>query len=341
MATYNGEKFILEQLQSLAAQTVLPDELVVSDDGSTDSTLDIVDAFAKSAPFPVKIHRNNTRLGFANNFLHCAGLCTSELVAFCDQDDIWLDKKLERCRDRFIDQDVLLCIHNAKVWSPDETDSRHWPAFNKSVVLEAGIVDPLLVYPGFAMVVRKRLLSIIAHTTRPANIHSLSSNPHPMSHDQWAWFIAAIFGKMAWIAETLALYRQHGGNTYGAGARRGIAGALRLSMNNLSYALQAQLSTDCAKFLNDARTMLPADLQLHADRAISRFSKRANWQTMRARLYARESSTTTRLRTYLQMLISGGYSGERTKTSLGLKAAAKDLLYGVAGIYRISPLGGS
>jgi GT2 family glycosyltransferase len=67
MATYNGERHIKEQLDSLARQSLLPLELVVTDDGSTDATLAIVADFAQTAPFPVRVHRNVGRLGYVKN----------------------------------------------------------------------------------------------------------------------------------------------------------------------------------------------------------------------------------------------------------------------------------
>src|SRR5581483_5816839 len=94
MATYNGGQFIREQLDSLSRQTFLPCELVVCDDGSTDHTLAIVETFAASAPFAVRIHRNKKRLGFGPNFLKAASLCDGEVIAFSDQDDVWLETKL-------------------------------------------------------------------------------------------------------------------------------------------------------------------------------------------------------------------------------------------------------
>ena len=87
-----------EQLADLAAQSVLPAELVVCDDGSTDDTLAILERFAITAPFPVRVHRNSERLGYRANFLKCAGLCRSDLIAFCDQDDRWAPRKIETMR---------------------------------------------------------------------------------------------------------------------------------------------------------------------------------------------------------------------------------------------------
>src|SRR5580698_5355366 len=75
MATYNGARYVGEQLESLARQTVLPTELVVTDDNSTDNTVDIVTAFATKAPFPVHIEKNPKRLGYRDNFMKAVSLC--------------------------------------------------------------------------------------------------------------------------------------------------------------------------------------------------------------------------------------------------------------------------
>ena len=69
IATYNGERHLADQLRSILDQTSPPNEVVVSDDGSDDCTLDLVRAFAASAPFPVHIYRNEARLGYSENFL--------------------------------------------------------------------------------------------------------------------------------------------------------------------------------------------------------------------------------------------------------------------------------
>jgi glycosyltransferase involved in cell wall biosynthesis len=94
MATYNGERFLEEQLRTLGEQVKLPDEVVVCDDGSTDRTLEILVQFAERAPFRVRLVINDQRLGWRENFLKAASLCTSDYIAFCDQDDVWLPDKL-------------------------------------------------------------------------------------------------------------------------------------------------------------------------------------------------------------------------------------------------------
>jgi glycosyltransferase involved in cell wall biosynthesis len=80
MATYNGQKYVREQLDSLAAQQHAPAELVGTDDASTDETLAIVEEFAKTVPFPMHIHRNDCRIGYRANFMRATARCRSELA---------------------------------------------------------------------------------------------------------------------------------------------------------------------------------------------------------------------------------------------------------------------
>ena len=96
LATYNGEKFLPRQLETLATQTRLPDELVVCDDGSTDGTLEILRQFAETAPFPVRIFQNLKNLGPGRNFRKAFSMCSGDVTFFCDQDDVWFPEKLEK-----------------------------------------------------------------------------------------------------------------------------------------------------------------------------------------------------------------------------------------------------
>lgn len=94
MATYNGAKYIDEQLQSFLCQTRQPDELVVSDDCSTDNTEQIVKEFSKTAPFNVIYLRNSINIGYAGNFNVALMQTTGDLVFLSDQDDVWFPEKL-------------------------------------------------------------------------------------------------------------------------------------------------------------------------------------------------------------------------------------------------------
>lgn len=97
MATCNGARFLPQQLDSIARQTRLPDELVVGDDVSSDGTTDIIRKFAQSDPkFDVRLHENPTRLGSTANFGATARRARGDIVVFSDQDDEWLPHRIER-----------------------------------------------------------------------------------------------------------------------------------------------------------------------------------------------------------------------------------------------------
>lgn len=213
MATYNGQRYLQEQLESIAAQTVLPAELVVSDDGSTDDTVSLIKAFAEFAPFPVRMVEKDERLGFADNFLHAASACKHELVAFCDQDDVWLPMKLETCRDRIVADDSLLAMHCLTmtndalepigVWTQGiETDSVCLPLQ----------LDPYINGWGNTMLFRRDLVTAIARELRP---RQPEAPERPLSHDTWIYVLAAALGQVSHITTPLILYRQHENNAIG------------------------------------------------------------------------------------------------------------------------------
>ncbi len=210
MGTYNGARFIRAQLDSLARQTLQPLELVIRDDGSSDATLAIVREFAAEAPFAVAIHEGG-RLGFGDNFLAAARLCSGELIAFCDQDDVWFESKLEECVAAFADG-VQLVIHASRVASQSlEPTPKLYPAIHGRYRTRPDRFDPWMSIPGFGMVLRAGLLELLEPSNRPPS----KAEGIMMSHDEWVYFLAAVCGEVVLIPCVLALYRQHDTNLFG------------------------------------------------------------------------------------------------------------------------------
>jgi glycosyltransferase involved in cell wall biosynthesis len=333
MATFNGEKYIREQLDSIAAQTLLPLELVITDDGSTDATLGIVEDFARTAGFPVRVFRNHKRLGYADNFFKAASLCEGDLIAFCDQDDIWMEEKLLVCSEFFQDPEVMLAAHSAETVTPSGERGRAFPDFGRTRGLGSESVDPF-VYPyGFVIVARRELLKITPGADRPSKL---------FAHDQWFWLMGTSVGKVATIADRLTLYRQHGGNLYGAPKAltlleraRKVAGTVYI----VNFDQFANEMLACSQLLANIAERHP-EWESRLRRVAHRIEQRSRFHRMRSRLYNRDSGFWSRVIIFAHLSLLGAYLADHSGTRLGPRRAIKDLLLGVSGSYRLFAPGG-
>ncbi len=114
MVVYNGSKYLPEQLESIANQTLPITELVACNDCSTDNSLEIIEEFAKTAPFEIKILNNTTNKGYAKAFTRAIQGATKEYVFLCDQDDVWFLEKTQTVINEFkANPKVQLIAHNA------------------------------------------------------------------------------------------------------------------------------------------------------------------------------------------------------------------------------------
>lgn len=213
MATFNGESFLLQQLESINNQTVVPHELVVSDDCSTDDTIKVIEKFARYAKFPVVILNDKVRRGFADNFLNAALACRGGYIMFCDQDDVWIKSKVETVMQEMVKENVALCIHaNTLVDTDLQKISPNPENVRESVTLRKMTHEPYGSVFGNAMTFKASLLSVFPADWRP---RQPEKNDKFMSHDHWIYQLAAVTGDIRLLDTELVLYRQHSGNAYG------------------------------------------------------------------------------------------------------------------------------
>lgn len=208
MATFNGAKYLNEQLCSLAQQELMLHELVAVDDGSTDDTLRQLHQFAQVAPFPVRIYQNESRLGYGMNFLKAADSCSGDAIAFCDQDDVWMPAKLRRVSDAMTNQQADFVAHAADVTGDDLTKTgQRYPDIKMDECWDPRQVREAF-YPGFAIAVSRLFF---------ANIHALMAQPGFAidAHDELICELAATGWKRCELSESLVHYRQHGSNLIG------------------------------------------------------------------------------------------------------------------------------
>lgn len=288
LATYNGSKYIEEQLSSISSQTVLPDEVVVSDDGSEDDTVEIVKKSAKLSPFEIRILPAHGRLGFADNFFHAAASCKNDIIAFSDQDDVWSNKKLEIGLAPFEDKKVLLSMHTLT-----KTDSSLNPiGLHRQGIHQSKIFSPLQLNPfatgwGNSMMFSKSLLDVFPVSGRPKQ----PSGNRPLSHDTWIYTLAAALGAVAHIDTPLCFYRQHDLNTMGMGKspfKEKISGALTASVGRyreiaIFYAAMKTIFEDVAKH-QDMLSSAAGDAKEH-------YKKLSDISAGRLKLYTGESIT--------------------------------------------------
>lgn len=330
MATFNGAKYVAEQLDSFAAQTRLPDELQIGDDGSEDATLEIVERFAARAPFPVVVTRNPIRLGVLENFLSIVGRARGPIIALSDWDDVWNPRKLERIAPWFLDPAVGLVVHRATV--VDETLQplgRTFPSIGRTRVWPARGVDPWFSGTGMG-VFRKSLIEAVgAHgAERPHE-----ADGHPMDHDDWIYHLSGVLGTTVLLAEDLALYRQHGGSYMGAAG-----GDLQervdrgLHFDGSHFQRLATMFRERSDFwLRVARDQATAaTVRGQAERAAAWCRRLATLQDARAGVRDGAAGRLLRVGRLLRLTFKGGYR-QRTKAGLGALALAADAFSVVRG----------
>ncbi|HLM61925.1 MAG TPA: glycosyltransferase family 2 protein [Pyrinomonadaceae bacterium] len=216
LCTYNGEKFLPAQLESYLAQTRVPDELVVSDDCSTDKTARIIEEFSRRVAFPVRFHRNEKNLRSTKNFERAISLCTGDLIFLSDQDDVWMPHKLARIEEEFSEhQKVGMVFSDAEIvdenlqplgrnlWSFTFSDE------NRKDTSDGNFFNVLLsqnVVTGATMAFRAEYREIFMPI--PEGIPNLI-------HDGWISLLIANETDVAFIDEPLIKYRQHAGQQLG------------------------------------------------------------------------------------------------------------------------------
>lgn len=335
MATYNGARFLQEQLDSIARQTQLPSELVVCDDDSEDTTFEILDAFQLVAPFPVRLLRNASNRGHAETFMRAVVSASGDWLVFSDQDDVWLDHKLASYAAAILAHpDLGLLSHSAV--QVDEKLARlphRVPNHRRFRIAEPLENRPLAVLPGFTCCIRKSLLDTIPIDERPDDMHRPGRK---QSHDHFIYHLANSYSRTAYLPETLALYRRHAtavsGHTangvYDYGLRARLRDARYSAANGYLfmadqarqhrdyYALIKQCSERCAKdgvFL--ART----------EKAIAYYAAIAATYSARAQIHDQRGAFLQRARAFLALVSRGAYGHlAGLGRGLGHRALVKD-----------------
>jgi rhamnosyltransferase len=303
LATYNGEKYLAPQLESLAGQSTLPAELVISDDRSNDRTVAIAREFSTRAPFPVRIFSNERQLGFRDNFMRAVEHCGSDLIAFCDQDDVWEPEKIAVMERLFDDPDMLLAFHNAMLIDAEGRTIGQLYNGSGGVVTCAPLMrHPWLVVPGFTQMFRRDL-------TRFSSLHSASRDVdwpgECLAHDRWFYFLASVLGRVAFVRQPLVRYRQHGDNAYGVYTDRQ-AHLGRLGRGEEFVRSAAAAAANRAALLRRMQDLLTPQQQERAAQGVVYYGRLQHRLEDRVAVHA-SPSYFARLRAFFVLVRRGGY----------------------------------
>lgn len=283
MATYNGSKFVIPQLESIRKQTVVPDRVIILDDCSTDDTVKIIEDYLKSHQLDTwMIEKNKTNLGHYKTFIAlCRMVDTdSKYVFFSDQDDIWKDHKIETMLTAFSDENVSMAFcrsefideHDQTTSSPKLFDSQS-KATNRQ--FEVSLKTLLQSWPsGYQTAFRSNVLSDILSK-------NYDQNPSFQFHDVLFGMLAALYGKVICIDDILDSHRIHGHNVTLSSNSQSLNGSLE---NRLDYyekmVLRYQLVRDVARLHQDVASEKVADNYISLYQSRIRFIKRINLQAI-------------------------------------------------------------
>jgi len=208
MCTYNGSKYLNQQLESISSQSLLPNELIVCDDNSSDNTIEIIKNFSKKAPFKVRLYQNSLNLGSTKNFEKAISLCDNEIIVLSDQDDIWEKNKLQRITDEFSKSSAIggvfsnasLIDENGNLLKGDLWSSVKFKKKEQREAMKGEIFKTLLkhnVVTGATMAFRSEYKNILLPI------------PKNCIHDEWSALLLSVFSKIVPISDKLICYRIH------------------------------------------------------------------------------------------------------------------------------------
>jgi len=212
MATYNGAKFLKEQIDSLLQQTYKDITIEVCDDGSTDDTCEIVSQYMEQDD-RISLHKNEKNLGYVMNFMEGIRRSDAEYIMLCDQDDIWNPNKVELTLQRMKQEESvtkdgpILVFADAMNYNSDTGEEMG--RFHENSHLDVKKVDTAHLFMenkciGCTVMVNQQIQPYLSELPDEIRVH-----------DWWLALICSHFGKIAYVDEPTLLYRQHGGNMIG------------------------------------------------------------------------------------------------------------------------------
>jgi glycosyltransferase involved in cell wall biosynthesis len=289
MATYNGERYLTAQLDSILKQTYPTLEVIIIDDGSTDGTLPLLHRYAAQHTH-IRVVQNETNLGYIRNFEKGMLLATGTYVALSDQDDIWHENKLQVLMDEIGENDIVfadsrLIDDEGRPIGPNFSDIRQLQTFTSCLSFVIGNT-----VSGHNMLIRRELMQ------------QCLPFPTVLPHDHWLCFVATFRGPVRYVPQVLVDYRQHTENVFGI--TREVNGVRRPRRRKTN----AQHTAEARERIRLLASKCPADHQPEKEvltrlaRAYQSFSLPNNWVRMLTFFRYYKPLLATKKRTWLRKM---------------------------------------
>lgn len=198
LATYNGEKYIEEQLKSIYNQTIKPDEIIISDDNSNDKTIKIINETKKFTNIKHEVIENKNRTGYSLNFNRALQSVNGDVIFLCDQDDFWFENKIEYVLNQFKENTNIWVVMNNAMFTDESLNQLGTTKLDEHKRYDRKLNG---YHIGCCAAVRKELLD-----------YCLPIPSNKVGHDNWIISIAEGLGKRKIINSVLQYYRRHGNN---------------------------------------------------------------------------------------------------------------------------------
>ena len=250
LAVFNGEKYLREQIDSIINQTVSDVRIVIRDDGSSDSSNEIIDEYAKKFPERISVIFGAPTGGAASNFAEMLKVTDDDYIMFADQDDVWFENKVQNTFD------AMLKLEGGNIDTPVLVHTDLTVTDDKLNIISDSFFKYQKIYPDDLSLNRLLVQNYVTGCTVMIN-RALKNRALPMPdgvamHDWWLALSAAAFGKISTVFEPTMYYRQHENNEVGAKAGGGIGFLIR-KLKTLGKVRQNVAATyRQAKLLNDS-----------------------------------------------------------------------------------------
>lgn len=275
LCTFNGAAYLQAQLDSVLAQTWLPDEMVIHDDGSSDRSPQLLQAFAERARelgIEVQLVCHADNLGYVANFSGALQQATGDVLFLCDQDDVWHADKLALMAGRFVREPSLLLLHSDARLVDADGDSLGCSLFD---ALQMTAEEKLAIHDGrgFEVVLRRSFVTGATAAFRRLLVERALPVAQDWIHDEWLAAVAAASGRIDFIDALLIDYRQHGGNQIGMRKR-----TLAMKWHDLLRPRGQLLGAEAARLRRLEDFLARAGFDSAADRASQVRHKRMHFE---------------------------------------------------------------